>query len=413
VPRRRRTRLLRRLRPRHATYGIAVAVAAGAWLVAAILLWRTKVPSDLDLPELEPLDFFSRGELGRAADFERFVRIELLLSELVILSVLALYAVYGRRFMRESAAGRIGTGMLLGMVGLAFVWLALLPFGLVELWWERRHDISTLGYSEWVVGTWFGLGGEFLFVCLALLVVMGLAGPFRDRWWIPGGAVFVGLAMLFAFVYPYLGVGERLRDPELAAEARELARAQDTSEIPVYVEDVRTFTTAPNAEASGLGPSRRVTLWNTLLDEFDEPEVRFVLAHEIAHHSREHIWKGVAWYALFAFPGAFLIAQAARRRGGMRSPQAVPLALFVFVLLTTIAAPFQNVVTRHLEEEADWVALETTNDPRGAREAFERLSTNLLAEPEPPTWSYVLIETHPSILERIAMVEAWQARRGR
>jgi STE24 endopeptidase len=181
----------------------------------------------------------------------------------------------------------------------------------------------------------------------------------------------------------------------------------------VRVDEVRTLRTAANAEAAGFGPTRRVILWDTLLaGRFDGDEVRVVVAHELAHHARDHIPKAIAWYALFAFPGAFLIAQVTRRRGGMRQPEAVPLGLFVLVLLSLAALPLQNIVTRRMEAEADWIALETTSDPDAAADLFERFSTTALADPSPPTWSYLLMETHPTIEERIAMAEAWRARRG-
>jgi STE24 endopeptidase len=245
---------------------------------------------------------------------------------------------------------------------------------------------------------------------------MGLAGFLRDRWWIPGGAVFVGLATLFAFVLPYLIPSQLdLRDSALLADAERFARAQGLGEAPpVRVQEVRGFTTAPNAEVAGIGPSRRIILWDTLLDgRFPDDEVRFVLAHELGHISREHVWKSIGWYALFAFPGAFLIAWATRRRGGMREAEAVPISLFVLVALSFLALPVQNVVTRHLEAEADWVALQTTRDAGAARRLFRRFSTTALTEPSPPTWSYVFMATHPTIAQRIAMAEAWKSRSGR
>ena len=70
---------------------------------------------------------------------------------------------------------------------------------------------------------------------------------------------------------------------------------------------------------------------------------RFVLAHELGHLAHNHIWKSIGWYALFAFPVAFLIARATRRRGGMGVPEAVPLAIFVYVVLQLVALPLQNV----------------------------------------------------------------------
>ena len=403
-----------RLRARHLAYASVLVLAAGAWTVAALTLWRTAVPDGLRLPDLDPADYFTRSELADARAYERVVRILFVAHQLVIIGVLVAYVRWGARFARESAAGRVGTGMLLGMVGLAFVWLTLLPFGLTELWWQRRHDVTKTNYGEWVLGSWFGLGGEFLFICLALAIVMGLARPLPRLWWLPGGAVFVALATAFAFVYPYLGGGERLRDPDLVAETRSLAREQGIEPVPVEVAAVGTETTAPNAEAAGFGPSRRIILWDTLLDgRFDDDEVTVVLAHELAHHSRDHVWKSIAWYALFAFPGAFLIALATRRRGGMRSPEAVPVSLLVLVVLSFLALPAQNAISRNLEAEADWVALETTEDPQDARELFEGFSTTLLTEPDPPDWAYVLMETHPDLMERIAMTEAWRERDAR
>lgn len=400
--------------PRRVGTGLIVAALAALWAAAAYLLWRTRVPAGLDLPQVEVSSLFGERELERAREYGRFVRWNSLGTQLVVLVVLALYARYGARFTRESAAGRIGTGMLLAMLGLAILWLVLLPFGLADLWWQRRHGVSFSGYGEWIVQNWFALGWEFLFVCLAILIVMGLAGPLRRTWWLPGGAVFVALATLFAFVLPYLIPDQsRLRDDALLRDAERYAEAQGLAEAPpVRVQAVRGFTTSPNAEAAGIGPSRRIILWDTLLDgRFGDDEIRVVVAHELAHISRAHVLKSIGWYALFAFPGAFLIAWATRRRGGMREAEAVPLALFVLVTLSFLALPVQNVVIRHLEAEADWIALETTRDPDAAQRLFERFSTTALAEPSPPTWSYVLLQTHPTIAQRIAMAQAWAERR--
>jgi len=400
--------------PRRAVGALALAILVAIYGVAVVLLWQSSVPGDLHLPSLDVREYFGAAELEEARDYQRFVRVNFILTQMALLVVLGLYAVLGPRFARESAAGRIGTGMLLGMIGLAFLWLAQLPFGLAQLWWERRHGISHMGYGRWVLENWLGLGGAFLFICLAILIVMALAAPLREWWWLAGAPAFVGLALLFAFLFPYLIPGVHpLRNRALVAEARELAAREGVEDLRVEVQKVRESTSAPNAEALGLGPSRRVILWDTLLDgRFEKDEVRIVLAHEIGHLSRNHIWKSVGWYALFALPGAYLIARATRRRGGVYTPAAIPLALFVLVALQLLALPLQNVITRHLEAEADWVALVTVRDPEGAERLFVRLGTTSLAEPSPPTWSYLLMQTHPTLMQRIAMVEAWKTRAG-
>jgi STE24 endopeptidase len=330
----------------------------------------------------------------------------------VLLGVLGLYARHGIRFARESAAGRIGTGMLLGMIGLALVWLSQVPFRLAEVWWARRYDQTDGGYLEALFENWIALGAEFLFVSFALAVVMALAGRFPRRWWLAAAPVFVGLGLLFAFVLPYLFPTEPLRDARLAADARTYAERQGTEPIPVRVEDVTDTTNAPNAYAAGFGPTRRIVLWNTLLDgRFDDGEVRVVLAHEVAHHSRNHILEGMAWYALFAVPGAWLIAVATRRRGGMADPAAVPLSLLVLVVLNLVSLPVYNAISRHMEAEADWVAHETVEDPDAAADLFANFTIESLNDPDPPGWSYVLFDSHPTVAERIAMAEAWRRSR--
>jgi STE24 endopeptidase len=299
------------------------------------------------------------------------------------------------------------------MLGFAIVWLAQLPFGLATLWWERKHDVAKLGYLEYAVNSWLTLGGVFLFVSLAIVIVMGFAGPLRDRWWIAGAPVFVALGLLSAWLSPYLLPDlHRPRDASLNGEAKRLARSQHEAEIPVWVQDVKKQTTAPNAEAVGVANNRIVVLWDTLLDKpFTRKEVRVIVAHELGHHWRDHIWKLLGWYALFAVPGAFLIAVATRSRGGMYEPGAVPLALLVLVVLQLVATPAQNVISRRYEAEADWVALQTTRDPTGSRAVEVKLAKSSLSDPDPPAWTQLLEGTHPTTMQRIEMVEAWESRR--
>jgi STE24 endopeptidase len=173
------------------------------------------------------------------------------------------------------------------------------------------------------------------------------------------------------------------------------------------VQDVSSETSAPNAEAVGLGPSRRVILWNTLLP-FPRDEIRVVLAHEFGHLKRDHLLKALAWYLLLAFPGAYLIALLTRRRGGMRAPEAVPLSLLVVTVLGLFALPVQAAISRHTEAEADWVALNTTHDPNAAERLFSRFTRVALEQPSPPGWWAFLTADHPTVEDRIRMALAWK-----
>ena len=385
------------------------------WVALARLLWGSVVPDGLALPHVDVDAVFGQALVDRAQRYERFLLVLWVLGVVVTLGTLAIYARVGGRFTEESAAGPLGTGMLLGMLGLAILWLTQLPFTVVGLWWSRRHDVSHMGYFEAVFGDWVALGATFISVCVALLIVMGLARRVGSWWWIPGAAVFTAIAAVGVFVGPYLYTGlERPDDPGLVARYDRLQRAEGLHGIPLRVESVSEETSQANAFAFGLGPSRRVVVWDTLLDgRFSPSEVDVVLSHELGHHSGDHIAKAIGWFAIFALPGALVLMLATRRRGGMGDPRAVPLALLVAAAWTLVTTPAQNVVSRRAEAEADWKALQTTRDPEAARGLFREFAVTSLGDPSPPTWAYVLLETHPTLAQRVAMADAWAARERR
>ena len=390
----------------------AIAAVVLAWVWGATELRDTIVPDGLRLPEDAAARSFDRAAVEEAEDFESVVRILFLLSQAALVVVLAIYARRGPRLMRESAAGPIGTGFLLGMMGIALVWLAQLPFGLVEVWWSRRHDVLEAGYLEYVVGDFLALAGEALFLCLVLLVVMALARLLRSAWWLPAAAVFVGLGALFAFLSPYLVPDLDRPAPGIAADARQLARAEGLADVPVLVEDVHEWTDQPNAYAMGLGSTRKVVLWDTLADGFPRKEVRVVVAHELGHHKHDHIGRSLGWMALLILPTALVVMLATRRRGGLGRPEVVPLALLVFVLVQLAATPLESASSRRYEAEADWAALEATRDPAAMEALFRRFTRELLADPDPPGWWHWAFDDHPSEAERVAMAMAWRRRHG-
>ena len=387
---------------------VAVAVALGSAALAWILAGSV-VPDDLSLPKVDVDAVFGKELVDRAERYERFLYVDWLLSRLVLLATLAVYARYGVRYARESAAGPIGTGMLLGMLGLAIAWLTQLPFALAALWWERRHGVSEVGYLEAVFGGWLGLGGTFVAVCVALLVVMALARRLGSWWWLPGAGVFALIAAALVFSGPYLVPGlERPADTALQQRYDRYARAQGVDDIPLRVEEVSGDTSQANAYAFGLGPSARIVLWDTLLDgRFSDGEVGVVLAHELGHHSSDHLLEAIAWFGLFALPGALALMLATRGRGGMGQPAAVPLALLVTAVVQLALAPAQNLVSRRSEGEADWKALQTTRDPASARGLFREFAATSLGDPSPPTWAYVMLQSHPTLAQRVAMADAW------
>ena len=394
---------------RRALLALAIVGGTAAWLLAASRLWRTSVPADVAPPSIAAEDFFSPALLEEAQGFQRFVDVTDILATVAMLAAVGVFAVVGARFTRESAAGRIGTGMLLGMLALAFVWIAQLPFGLAQLWWVRRHDLTDITYPDWLLGYWITAGGEFLFISLALLIVMAIAGAWPRRWWLAAPIVLAAVSLAFAFTQPYILPGlDEPRDPDLAGDIERLAADQGIAEPDVRVMDTYGAAESPNAIAVGIGPSERVILWDTLVGDFDRAETRVVVAHELAHLSRDHILELGAWTALLSLPVALLVALATRSRGGMREPAAVPVAVLVVAVVMVVTAPLGGEFSQRHEAEADWIALESTEDPDAAEKLFVEFTRGALLDPDPPWWSGAAIGTHPTILDRLEMTAAWR-----
>jgi STE24 endopeptidase len=392
-----------------AAFGVGVAAAL---VVGAVLLFPTAVPGDLSLPAVDVDETFGAELVDDAWRYERFFYVVWILAQVALLATLWIYARRGAALARESSAGPIGTGMLLGMLGLGIAWLVDLPFRIAAHWWTRRHDQSDLAYLDWIVEDWAILAAEFCSICLALLIVMGLARRLGERWWLPGAAVFVAIAALFSFVAPYLDfTTDPLRDKALLADARRYEEELGLSPIPIRVEEVSNDTDQANAYAYGLGTTRRVVFWDTMLQEpFSDGEQRVVLAHELAHHSQSHLPEGIAWFALFAVPGAWILMRATRQRGGMGAPEAIPLALLVVVVFQLVTTPLTNTISRRMEAEADWKALELTRDPASLEGLMVGFAETSLGDPDPPSWAQLMLGTHPALADRVAMARAWATR---
>ena len=370
------------------------------WIAAAALLWRTEVPSDLDLPEVGARQVFSAAHLEEAGGYARGHRLLWIGSTLASLTVLVL-------LVRRPPRGR---PVVVLLACLAALWLVRLPFGLAAHWWRRRHHISAQGYLDWLVSPWLEVLGGLAAAVVALLVAIALERRLGRRWWLAGGPALALLGAAVILVQPLLWAPrlEPLRDPGLAADITALADELGVDVDRVEVKHASDRTLRANAEVAGIGPTRRVVLWDTLLDgRFERGEIRWVAAHELAHVGRRHLWKGLAWFALLALPIAWVVARATDRRGGIGRPAAVPVAVLTVVVIELALLPFANAVSRRYEAEADWLALAATQDPASARSLLIAFSHTGLTDPDPPRWSRVLLSTHPTLLERIAMTRAW------
>ena len=330
----------------------------------------------------------------------------------------SLYARHGERFTRESAAGRIGTGMLLGMLGLR---VRLAGPAAVR---PRRSCGGSAATTSPTRATWSGswqlvLGSAACssFVCVAILIVMALAGrcataggsrrrrcSWRSACCSPSSGPF-----LMPRPRPAAGRPAGRRTPAGSQREQGVAGHPGRGRGGGRVHD------EPNAFATGLGPTRRVILWDTLLDgRFTEREVRVVLAHELGHHSRDHIWKLIGWFALFALPVAWVIALAhapARRHVRGRAPcRSRSSSLVVLQIATT---PAQNVVIAPLRGRGGLGLARRRRATRAPRASCSRSwRETSLADPDPPGPGHTCC-SRPirRSMQRIAMAEAWRGAR--
>ena len=356
---------------------------------------------DLDVPELDPGALFDAATIernGRYRDVTTGLWAAGVAAQLVALAVLV-------RRRPDPPLPPLAAGALLGGVVFATVWLAQLPLRLAGQWWRRRYDVSDLGYLDYVGGQWSTTLGELAVACLAgaALVAAGrLLGP---RAWLGLWIAFVAIAAVYVLLYPLLLSPrlEPLDDRALAVEIQALAREAGLGETTVEVRKARERTRAVNAEAIGAGPTTRVILWDTLLEpDVGRDEIRFVAAHELSHVAKRHPWKGVAWFALLALPGAWLLGRLIR----LGEPASVPAAALLLVCLQLLTLPLVSAISRRYETEADYEALRLTRDRQAAEQLYRRFVRTSLADPDPPRALHLLLSTHPTLVERIATARA-------
>jgi STE24 endopeptidase len=394
--------------------GATLASGAVVWCVCAWLLVRTSVPS-LHLSGLDERSFFSSSALARSRSFGRGEDALWFASVAAQLVALVVLAVRLPRSVRAIGLGAVGSAIVVGMVLLVTLWFVSLPFSLAGLWWEHHWGLGPFDVGAWLAGQWTTLAPEAVAAMAMIVLLVGLAGRFPRRWWLVAGPVVVAIAALFAFVSGWLAAASShpLGNPRLSADAARLERIEHVSGTPVRVQDVSSWTDQANAFTVGFGPSTHVVLWDTLLDHrFTRAEQDVVIAHELGHVRSRHILKAIGWTALIVLPTLWLLGLATRRRGGVGDPANLPYALLVLSVLALVTTPIQNAVSRRYEAEADWRALNATRDPQAASRLFEGFQRTSLEQPNPGLLDYLWLENHPTLMQRIAMARAWQARNG-
>jgi STE24 endopeptidase len=207
---------------------------------------------------------------------------------------------------------------------------------------------------------------------------------------------------------------EPLEAGDLRRDVLELADRAGVEVGEVYVMDASRRTTAANAYVAGLGTSKRVVLYDNLLEDFTPDEVRLVVAHELGHVRHHDVRNGLIWLAIVAPFGTWAVAVVAARiapRGAALGPRAVPAVALSLAIVVPVLTMISNQLSRAVEARADAFSLELTRDPATFTDFQRRIAVKNVSDPDPPALVRFLLGTHPSTLERIGMAEAFKRER--
>lgn len=307
-------------------------------------------------------------------------------------------------------AAMVGVGLSLA-VGVA-------PLPLRAL--ARRRALSVgLATQTWEAWAQDLLKGSALGLALnagAAPVALALMRRFPRGWWLPACGVAIagaGALTFFAPVVldPLFNSFTPLAEGQTRSDVLELADRAGVSVGEVYEVDASRRTSAANAYVSGLGATKRVVLFDTLLRELTREETRLVVAHELAHVRHHDVPRGLAHLALSAPAGMYAVAQLTRRldRSGAQPASAATLPALVLALGLVSAAVGAVAcgLSRTVERRADAFSLTLADAPEPFISFEQRIVTQNLADPDPPRWLVGLMGTHPPTIERIGIARAY------
>ncbi|GAA5184018.1 M48 family metallopeptidase [Rugosimonospora acidiphila] len=407
--------------PRLVAVLVLVVLIVAAGLTALVMVpWRS-VPApradQLDALRELPADQVSRGRAFHAE--LRPATYASLAIGLVIALVLGLTSL-GAKVVMLFGGNWAARAALGGLAVLLISSVLTLPFSVWRRTILRRYGLSTQGWGGWAVDLLKGYAVSAVLGGLALLAFYAVARYVPDWWWAASAAGAAGLAVLLSFVFPVIfepifNKFTPMAEGPLRTELLTLAADDRVPVRDVLVADASRRTRAVNAYVSGFGATRRIVVYDTLIDRAEPAEVRSVVAHELGHAKLRDVVTGtvlgalgaaaavVAVYLLGFWHGLLSLAGVA----SIAEPRSVALLLAVAALAGLVTGPAQSLVSRKVEARADAHALALTRDPDTFVATHARLSAINLSDPDPNRIEHLLFASHPSTVQRIAAAKAY------
>jgi len=300
---------------------------------------------------------------------------------------------------------------------LVLVALIELPIDYLE-GFVRLHDygLSNQTFAKWLSDAATGVGVNVVVAVLTVWVPYLLLRRSPKRWWLYTALLsvpflFIGMLVKPIWIDPMFNDFGPMKNQELERSILSLAERAGIESGRVFEVDKSVDTKAVNAYVTGFLETKRIVLWDTLLNRLDEDEVLFVMAHEMGHYVLGHVVRSIFLSFIVTLIGLYFVHLAGnwlvdRFRGRLGFERlsdvaSVPLLLMLLQVSNLFLSPAAMAYSRYQEHEADRFALELTEANRAGATAFVKLQTENLSNPR-PGWVYkVFRASHPSIGERI------------
>jgi len=287
---------------------------------------------------------------------------------------------------------------------------------------EHKYNLSNQKMRSWLWDELKGWLVGLIFGTVFVEIIYAIIRIAPQRWWMIAWAVFVGLFLLMAqlapvVLFPLFYKFEPLNNDSLRERLTRLGERAGTRVRGVYEWKLSEKSKKANAALMGMGSTRRIILADTLLENYSEDEIEAVLAHELGHHVRRHIVKGILTQVVVTFFGFWLTNEVLRYAIAndwfpVLDPRLydfanLPLIILVATVLGFLLMPALNAISRQHEREADRYAWENIAAVGPFVTAMQKLADQNLSERTPSRFVEWFFESHPSIQKRITAAETW------
>ena len=326
--------------------------------------------------------------------------------------------------LRGLDRGPVVTGLLyIGGLGVASTLLGL-PFRIYSTFGiEARYGFNRTTPTTFVADL---LKGVLLAVVLGgalLAIILGFfewAGPLAWLWCWIAATVFM-LAIQFiapTWIMPLFNTFTPLDTGDLHDAILQYARSARFPLRGIFVVDGSRRSSKANAFFTGFGRHKRIGLFDTLVEQYTVPELVAVVAHEVGHYKKRHVWQGMALSiahlgAMLWILSLFLEQEGLFAAFYVTEPSVYAGLLFFGLLFTPvelILSVLVNLFSRRNEFEADRFAAETTGSGDALIDALKKLSADTLTNLTPHPLAVFLSYSHPPVLQRIAALRRLAAR---